>query len=230
MLSYNNDAAIKEKFVFNFAEKRKLGKVVQEQGFINSRNVCFMARRFDSGHSNTQPAWPDWLAVLADSIFVHLSVEDAEQFGTDFLSVVPIGVNLEPVRFLTAIKRHERQLNSLLGNDKPYVLQCAIAVQSIIDWFKLNLNETKYDLNKTKALSDVALKAAEEARVIEDFATMNVAASAAQSLQSIANEPARSARSAAWSAKYVEKNRLTEAEYYKIEANTLLEVLKSLGK
>jgi len=107
MLSYHNDPLIKEKHVRRFAAHRVADEVIQGTGFHDNHG-CFVGCTLDEyNHAQfpIQLGWPVWLASLADVIFENLPREEAAQFGTDLLNAVPVGVDLEPVRYLTAVRR-----------------------------------------------------------------------------------------------------------------------------
>ena len=136
MLSYHSDQAVKDKYVARFAEHRKQDEVVQGEGFENNRG-CFVGCTLDAYEHNRFPVelgWPEWLAHLADVIFEGLPKSEAPQFGTDLLDAVPVGVDLEPVRYRVAIEQHTHQLTVLSSNGSPSVPQVVAAVEQVIAW------------------------------------------------------------------------------------------------
>src|SRR6188768_1895204 len=42
---------------------------------------------------------PEWLARLQDSFFEDLPYGENSQFAVDFLAAIPVGINLEPVKW-----------------------------------------------------------------------------------------------------------------------------------
>ena len=115
MLSYLNDPAVKQKHIARFDAHREADEVVQGLGFGGGRG-CFVGCTLDGYEHYRFPAelgWPLWLAHLADILFERIPEEDAAQFGTDLLNAVPVGVDLEPIRWQLAIWRHTSQLQRL---------------------------------------------------------------------------------------------------------------------
>lgn len=177
MLSYQGSEEKKAMFVQRFAEHRALDAVIQGTGYENGRG-CFIGCTMQEykHESFASQIGPDWLAHLADKIFEGLPRAEAAQFGTDLLDAIPVGVDLEPVRWRLAIERHTRQIDALEGNTEGYAQECRLAIREVIDYCKLMLT------------GEVGESAAESA-----------AWSAAESAWSEAWSAARSAaRSAIW--------------------------------
>jgi hypothetical protein len=198
MLSYHNDPAVKEKFTLRFAAHRAADEVIQGQGFRAGRG-CFVGCTLnDYSHAAfpVQLGWPEWLAQLADRIFEGLPKAEAPQFGTDLLAAVPVGVDLEPVRFTLAIRRHAAQLARLEGNSEPHAEQCRAALRGVISYCENQLS----GLFKNAESAAAAAAAAESA-----------AAAAARAAESaVAARAAESA--AAWSAAWqTERDELLNA-------------------
>lgn len=162
MLSYHNNPAIKEKFQLRFAAHRVADEVIQGQGFENGRG-CFVGCTLDDYNHDRFPmelGWPIWLAHLSDAIFEGIPESVAPQFGTDLLASVPVGVDLEPVKYIIAIDRHKRQLAHLDGNSEPYAQQCRDALEGVIKYCQDQLGD-KFKNNESAARS--ARSAAESA-------------------------------------------------------------------
>lgn len=141
MLSYHNDPLVKQKYVARFAEHRRLDQVIQGTGFSNGRG-CFVGCTLDNYDHSRFPVelgWPEWLAHLADAIFEGVPKHEAAQFGMDLLEAVPVGVDLESVKWRIAIARHERSLLLLEDNPADYAAQCRAAIQQVIAYCENNL-------------------------------------------------------------------------------------------
>ena len=220
MLSYLNDPAVKEKFTLRFAAHRAADEVIQGEGFNPEKNRgCFVGCTLDNyDHSQfpEQLGWPQWLAHLADEIFEGIPASQAPQFGTDLLAAVPVGKDLEPVRHMIAISRHERQIKRLEGNTEPYAEQCRTALQGVIDYCKGELTQTNSE----------SAESAESARSAAGSA--EAAAWSAESAESAAWSAESAAESAAWSAAESAAWSAAESDEYQIERDTLLAVLRAL--
>jgi len=119
MLSYHNDIEVKKKYVERFAKHREMDQVIQGLGYDSaSSRGCFVGctlENYDHSRFPVELGWPQWLAHLADKIFEGLPKDEAPQFGTDLLDAVPVGVDLESVCHILAIKRIDRLIE--LQND-----------------------------------------------------------------------------------------------------------------
>src|SRR6202022_62014 len=71
---------------------------------------------------------PRWLAHLEDRIFEGLPAVEAQQFAVDFLESVPVGTNVDRVRWQLAAQRHTRDRDRLMSNPEPYAKQCVEAL------------------------------------------------------------------------------------------------------
>ena len=246
MLSYHNDAAVKEKFILRFAAHRAADEVVQGTGFDNGRG-CFVGCTLDKyEHScfENELGWPEWLARLADKIFEGIPISEAPQFGTDLLASVPVGVDLEPVRFSIAIARHNRQILRLEGNSEPYAQECRTALASVIAYCEGMLSGSQsarsaarsaaWSAAAAAAWSAAAAAACSAESAAQSAAAWSAAESAAWSAQSAAESAAWSARSAAesaaWSAAWSAAAAAARCDEYQIERDELLSVICSMDK
>jgi len=135
MLSYQNDPALKATFQARFAEHRRLDHLTQGTDFdATTQHGCFIGCTMNeySHESFAKQIGPQWLAHLADTIFEGLAPADAAQFGTDLLEAIPVGKDLDGVKWPLAIARHERQLARLVGNPEPYAVQGRAAIEGVI--------------------------------------------------------------------------------------------------
>jgi len=149
---------------------------------------------------------PEWLARLEDTIFEGLKNGHAKAFAVDFLVSVPVGINLEAVKWIFCafiLKENIDRVLSLNINDK--------LKQNVVKAIRgvLKLHEKSIKTGRWPARS--AASAASAAR------------SAASAAWSAARSAAASAESAAWSAA---RSAAASAEYEKY-AKKLIELLKS---
>lgn len=214
MLSYHNDIEVKNKYVERFAKHRELDEVIQGTGFHNGRG-CFVGCTLDSYEHSRFPdelGWPEWLAHLADNIFECLSKEEAPQFGADLLGAVPVGVDLENLRHIIAIKR----LESVTENCKYYknINDLKKVINKVIDCHKSELSGASCDWNAANAEMNAEMNkkcAARSALWNEECAAWSAALSVANAVRS--GKSVSLAMSAAW----------------KKERDDLLDAIKSLN-
>jgi len=170
--------------VARFAAHRAADEVIQGTGFDDeTQHGCFVGCTLnDYNHKafETELGWPEWLARLADAIFEGLDAKGAAQFGSDLLEAVPVGVDLDPVRWQLAIGRHSRQIEELKNNPWPYARQCETAIRQVVDFCRSSLRGE---------FSDSAARSA--AYSAADSAAYAAADSAADSARSAADAAAR---------------------------------------
>ena len=160
LLSYHNDFKIKEKYQAKFQAHRDADEVTQ-----GSRKGCFVGCTLNSYDHNRFPdelGWPVWLGHLAEVIFEGLLKSECAQFGTDLLKAVPVGVDLEPIQHVIAIKR----LENITDNCKDYedIEGLKSAIQLIIECHHLTLKCKPCDWD---AAESAARSAAESAESVE---------------------------------------------------------------
>jgi hypothetical protein len=163
MLSFQGNAELKVMFQKRFAGHRALDQVLQGTGFDNeSQRGCFIGCTMNaySHESFAEHIGPQWLAYLADQIFEGLPVSEAPQFGTDLLDAIPVGVDLENVKYALAVVRHKRQIERLKDNQESYAEECRQALQKVIDFCELEIK----DESARSAARSAAESAAESAR------------------------------------------------------------------
>ena len=139
MLSYHNDPKIKAKYIKRFEAHRKADEVIQGKGFTPDGKGCFIGctlNNYDHEQFEKELGWPVWLAHLADKIFEGIPEDEAPQFGTDLLAAVPVGVDLEPVKHLIAIKRMERLKLSVPESKEPYYNEVMQAIDDVIAYHR----------------------------------------------------------------------------------------------
>ncbi len=117
LLSYKNDPILKKKFVAEIEKHRKADQI--EQGHYGKENGkwkgCAVACSLHSlaildgeklvtkydNHTlyESKLGIPKWMALLEDKIFEGLPVAYAKNWPTRFAKAVPIGINLEPIKW-----------------------------------------------------------------------------------------------------------------------------------
>src|SRR3990167_353368 len=90
---------------------------------IDSMNVRLKKNYAYDSHKVFEEAIgvPEWLARLSDTIFEGLPEVDNSKFAVDFLKAIPVGVNLEPVKWhfcAFILKENIERVLSLKIDDK----------------------------------------------------------------------------------------------------------------
>ncbi len=115
LTSYKNDKGLKEIFVDEIIRHREADMIIQgtygkENGTwkgcavgcsIHSLNLKLGKDYDTSDHSvyEKELGIPEWLARLEDTIFEGLTVEESKSWPEKFAKAIPVGVNLEPVKW-----------------------------------------------------------------------------------------------------------------------------------
>lgn len=115
MLSYHNDENLKALVVAEMKNHQKKDQFIKgayeklNSKFkgcaigctIDSVNKIFGRSYKTSEHKVFEEALgiPEWLAHIQDSLFEALPIGDNSQFAVDFLEAIPVGVNLEPLKW-----------------------------------------------------------------------------------------------------------------------------------
>ena len=117
LISYKGDKNLKEKFVKEIEKHRKADAI--EQGTYGHQNGtwkgCAVACSLRSlaiidgedlvtaynDHTlyETKLGIPEWIARLEDTLFEGLPVKDAKKWPEQFSKAIPVGINLEPIKW-----------------------------------------------------------------------------------------------------------------------------------
>ncbi len=223
LLSFHNDPAIKDKYVARLKAHAKADEFIKGKYWENGKGCAVGCTIHSSSHNayETELGIPEWLAQLEDRIFEGLDNGDAKKFAVDFLISIPVGANLEPIKwkFCAFILKEniERVLNLTLDNKlKREVIE---AIQKCLAVHEDAIQSGQWDESAARSAANAAIAAASAARSAASAASAAAsaasaawsaersaasaaiaAASAARSAASAAASAASAAWSAAWSA------------------------------
>ena len=238
MLSYNNDEKLKKMVVAEMKKHQEQDQFIKgsykekdENGnfkgcavgcTIDSLNLVLKKSYSTDEHLVFEEAIgvPEWLARLQDKIFEGLPLGDNSQFAVDFLDAIPVGVNLNPIKWKFCAFFLKEGIDRILNQPNlsdELREQVVSAMRGV-----LNLQESA--INTGEWNQDSAESAAESAARSAISAARSAAESAAESAISAAWSAAESAISAAWSA--AESARSAEYKKYSIELIRLLKESK----
>jgi len=190
LLSFHNDEKIKQKYVERLEAHAKADEFIKGGYWENGKGCAVGCTIHSDSHRayETELGIPEWLARLEDVLFEGLDNRDAKTFAVDFLISIPVGVDLNPIKwkFCAYILKENIDRVLKLKIDDKLKQQVVEAVQGC-----LKINE---DAIRSGKWDDSAAKSAESA-------AWSAAWSAAESAaESAAWSAAKSAKSAAWSA------------------------------
>jgi hypothetical protein len=229
MISYLGKTKLKTMFVKEIENHRKLDMIIQgtygqENGTwkgcavgcsIHSLNIKLKKNYSTSDHSvyEKELGIPEWLARLEDIIFEGLSVEESKKWPEQFAKAIPVGVNLEPVKwkFCAFILKENIELVLTLKISDELKKQVVDSIRGVL---RLNESAIKTGIWDDSAAESAARSAESAARSAAWSAesAAESAESAARSAAWSAESAARSARSAAWSAAWSAESAARSAE------------------
>ncbi len=221
MLSYHNDENLKKLIVCEMRKHQEQDQFVkntygrEECGKFNgcavgcaidSINIALGKRYRSCDHKVFEEALgiPEFLAHLQDSFFERLPIGENSQFAVDFLSAVPTGVNLEPVKwkFCSFILKEGIDRILLQHNLSEELMdQVVSAMRGVLNLHESAINTGEWDLEAAESAAELARSAAWSAESARS-AAWSAASAAAWSAASAAAWSAWSAASAAESAEY----------------------------
>lgn len=177
---------------------------------------------------------PDWLEKLKDSIYASLEPKLAPTFESYFLEAIPVGVNLENVKWCLALIRHKRHLVILEDNNRNYAIACKLAIQHVINYCESminNVHDTKDQSHSSQSGISAKLARAEAESASRLAKLISVSKQSKEYLAyKLATSAARTARSAhssecvVWSARWSAGHSFKEWE---LEAETLLKLISA---
>jgi len=213
LVAYKNKPELKEKFVAEIIKHRKADQILQGtygrgsgkdwKGCavgcsVHSLNEINKTRFQTSNHKVYETALgiPEWLARLEDTIFEGLPVKEAKLWVERFAEAIPVGANLEPVKWKFCAYLLKENIDRVLGLDISYELkeQVVSAIRQCLALHENAIKTGKWD----KSAAESAWSAESAAESAESAAES--AWSAESAAWSAAWSAAESARSAAWSA------------------------------
>ena len=172
LLSYHNDPKIKRKYVNRLKCHRRLEHLTQGIGFESNGTTkgCAVGCTLDNYDHSRYPielGLPEWLARLEDYLFEQLPKGEAEQFAEDFLRMIPVGVNVEPVRHRLAVARIDQSLTRLESDKEQYADECRNALNLVKLW-----HQSQIDGKSESAAWSAARSAARSAHIKWEAATL----------------------------------------------------------
>jgi hypothetical protein len=239
-LSFKNDPKIKRALVKRMNDHIKADELVQKATGQDGKGCTVwcalnngdLKRGYDHTAFPDVLGLPEWLARLQDTLFENLNQEDAKAFSASWVKAIPVGKNLEPVKWKFCVfilkENIERVLLLDIADDlKKQVVDSILGVITLHDDAikSGNWNESAAE-SAARSAAESARSAAESAWSAARSAAWSAAWSAAESAWSAARSAAESAWSAARSAAESARSAARSAAY-KRYADHLIELLSN---
>ena len=221
--SFNGDTKLKEVLLKEIIRHRKADQIIQgsygENGdnfkgcavgcSIHSLNVKFGKNYNPSDHTvyEKELGMPEWLARLEDKIFEGLPKEDSMKWPEQFIKAVPVGVNLEKVKWQFCSYLLKENIDRVLGLKISDSLkeQVVSVIRQVLSVHETAIKTGKWDGSAAKSA---------------EWSAWSAARSAERSAES-------AAWSAEWSAESAAESAARSAAYIKY-SKELLKLLKSV--
>ena len=138
LLSFFGKPELKQKYVDRLQEHRRLENLRQKIGWEGGKGCAIgcTLEAYDYSLFPIKLGLPEWLARLIDTTFEGLPKGEAEQFAEDVLQAIPVGVDIEPVRHKTAIRRLTRLLDIIPKSDEGYYQEVIDAIELVIQYHR----------------------------------------------------------------------------------------------
>jgi len=203
LLSFLGDKKIKDTYVKRLKAHAKADEFINGTYWENGKGCAVGCTIHSNNHNayETELGIPEWLARLEDCIFEGLDNGNAKKFAVNFLASIPVGVNLEPVRWKFCAFILKENIERVLAITLDEKLKQKI-VESIHGCLKLHENSIRTGKWDESAAASAAWSAESAANAAWSAAWS--AASAARSAAWSAESAASAAASAAWSAESAE--------------------------
>jgi hypothetical protein len=250
MTSFHNNQALKDLMVKEVEKHRKADQILQgtygeENGKWKGCAVACSLRSLDiiqgkktktkyNDHKRyeTDLGIPEWLARLEDTIFENLPTNDALKWPTQFIKAIPVGVDLEPVKWKFGAYLMKENINRVKALNIPDGLKSEVidAIRKVLAVHQNAIKTGVWDKSAAKSAAKSAKSAVRSARSAR-FAAEFAAEFAAQSAWSAAESTAWSTtwfavEPAVWAAAESATQSAESAAYQKY-AKKLLKILKN---
>ena len=236
-LSFKNDPTIKESLIQRMDKHIELDELVQKATGQDGKG-CTVWCALNNGdlkagynHEAFESVLglPEWLARLHDTIYEGLEVKDSKWFSKEWVRAVPVGVNLDIIKwkFCVFILKENIERVLLLDIDEKLKKQIVDAIKQCLDVQEKAIETGNWDGSAARSAVRSAWSAESAAWSARSAARSagESARSAARSARSAAWSAARSARSAAWSAGESAWS-VARSAAYKRYANELLRLFR----
>jgi hypothetical protein len=220
MLSYHNDPSLKSLVVQEMKKHQAQDQFIKgSYGEVNGKfkgcavgctidsvNVILGKSYDTSSHDVLEGAIgiPEWLSILQDSFFENLPVGENSQFAVDFLDAIPVGVNLEPVKWKFCAFLMREGIERVLGlKDISEELreQVLSAMRGVLALNESAITTGQWDLEAARAARSAAWAARSASWDAEAWSALRTAHAAVDAVAVAWSSAAAAVRAAvAWSA------------------------------
>lgn len=247
MLSYHNDENLKKLIVCEMRKHQEQDQLVKdtycrEEGgkfkgcavgcAIDSINIALGKRYRNSDHKVFEVALgiPEWLAHIQDYLFEHLPIGDNSQFAVDFLEAIPVGVNLDPVKWKFCFFLMRENIERVLSfSCMPGMIRekSLSAIRAVIALHEKAIETGAFDYNEAKyAMASAACPDFPDLNFLQAAADMSAISSALYAIGSARSSCSSEAQAPAFSAAWSARSSSDSESAYKRYSVELIRLLK----
>ena len=183
LTAYKGDAKLKTIFVEEVEKHRKLDSIVQgtyghQNGTWKGCAVACSLRSLAiidgeplveeySNHKDYESKLgiPEWLARLEDTIFEGLPIEEAKKWPTQFAKAIPVGANLDPIKWKFCAFILKENIDRVLRLDIKDELkeQVVKTIHGVLALHESAIKTGKWDASAARSAASAARSAARSA-------------------------------------------------------------------
>ena len=163
MKAFLDDPAVKEKYVTRVKAHAEADEIIHGKYWQNGKG-CAVGCTIHSGDHKAyekELGLPEWLARLEDTLFEGMNNGKAKEFPLKFLQAIPVGVDLEPVRWKFCAFILRENIKQVLSLKIPDELkeQVVKAIRQVLAVHKNAVKEGRFN----RSAAESAWSAAESA-------------------------------------------------------------------
>ncbi len=171
LLSFHGKKTVKAKYLRRVRAHAKADEIIKGKYWENGRGCAVGCTIHGSDHAayETELGIPEWLARLEDTIFEQLPNGEAKAFPEAFLSAIPIGVDLRPIRhrFCAYLMQENLDRVEKLGIADALKLEVTGAIRRVMELHVASITDPAAESAAESAVWSAAWSAAESAESAE---------------------------------------------------------------
>ena len=164
LLSFHNDKKIKQKYVARLKAHAEADEFIKGKYWEDGKGCAVGCTIHSNQHKayETELGLPEWLARLEDQIFEGLSNENAKKFAVDFLLSIPVGKDLESVKwkFCSFVLKENLRLVQKLQISEELKVKVSEAIRGSLRVNESAIKNNKWDVSAWSAAESAAESAA----------------------------------------------------------------------
>lgn len=170
LLTFHGDPKIKAKYIKRVKAHQEADELVQNYGYWDGGKGCAVGCTLHSSDHNafeTELGIPEWIARCEDSLFEGMSEERSKTFPLEFLEAIPVGVELNKIKFPFLIMVLDRVLEKVDLKDFPAV---ETSIKKVKELLVNNGSDEEFDAASAVARAAASAAAGDAASYAASYA------------------------------------------------------------